>query len=72
MSATEQALELVRHLDEDRALRLIEWLRNDSPASPPEPMPAGAEAVLGCARRFHARPKSTAKWIRELRQGELD
>jgi bifunctional DNA-binding transcriptional regulator/antitoxin component of YhaV-PrlF toxin-antitoxin module len=35
-----------------------------------EPAPPGAEAMRGFARRFRAKPKRTADWMRELREGE--
>lgn len=36
----------------------------------PEDRPRGAKAMLGFARRFRDRPRSTEDWIRELRDGE--
>lgn len=36
----------------------------------PAEKPRGAEAMLGFARRFRETPRSTADWMRELREGE--
>ena len=33
--------------------------------------PQGAEAMRGFARRFRAKPRRTADWLRELREGEI-
>lgn len=35
-----------------------------------EDQPPGARAMLGFARRIHRQPRSTADWMRELREGE--
>jgi AbrB family looped-hinge helix DNA binding protein len=36
----------------------------------PEEQPAGAQAMRGFARRFRDQPRTTADWMRELREGE--
>ena len=36
----------------------------------PEDNPPGAQAMRGFARRFRDQPRSTADWMRELREGE--
>jgi hypothetical protein len=33
--------------------------------------PVGAKAMLGFARRFRKKPKSTQAWMNELREGEI-
>ena len=45
----------------DREIRLI-VLENEKPR--------GAAAMLGFARRFRPRPRRTAEWMKELREGE--
>lgn len=35
-----------------------------------EDQPAGARAMLGFARRLHRKPRRTADWMKELREGE--
>jgi len=36
----------------------------------PEDKPRGAQAMRGFARRFRDQPRTTADWMRELREGE--
>lgn len=33
--------------------------------------PRGAEAMRGFARRFRLAPRTTAEWMKELREGEI-
>lgn len=35
-----------------------------------EERPRGAKAMLGFARRFRPRPRRTADWMKDLREGE--
>jgi hypothetical protein len=69
MSAVEQAVEKVKHLDEAHAKQLLAWLQTQEQGSV-RPQALGARAVLGFARRFRAEPRSTSQWMSELREGE--
>ena len=70
MSAVELAIEKVKCLDETQARRLIEWLGTIETRSSQAMPVLGAHAMLGYARRFRQRPRSTAEWMAELRDGE--
>jgi hypothetical protein len=70
MNAVEIAIQKVKNLDEEGALRLIEWLRNVEQPILNRTAPAGARAMLGFARRLRPEPRSTAEWMAELREGE--
>jgi hypothetical protein len=70
MTATEQALEKERHLREDQARRLLRWLAEQECTGTVPPVPQGAAAMLGFARRSYPEPRTTAEWLRELREGE--
>ena len=70
MTATEQVIEKVRHLTEDQAQQLLEWLEQGARDAIPEAAPPGAVAMLGFARRFSSEPRTTAQWLTELREGE--
>ncbi len=70
MNAVELALQKVKKLDEEHALRLIEWLRTFDDVTPKVSAPLGARAMLGFARRFRSESRSTADWMAELREGE--
>lgn len=69
MSAVELAIEKVKALDEQQALKLIQWLESSQPAPHPSD-PLGARAMLGFARRFRSQVRATADWLAELREGE--
>jgi hypothetical protein len=70
MSTVEMAVERVRQLDDEHARRLLAWLETQEKAEPSWPAPLGAMAMLGCARNFHPRPRTTNEWMAELRGGE--
>jgi hypothetical protein len=70
MTATEQALEKVRHLTEEQAEQLLLWLGKAERATNPKAALPGAVAMLGFARRFYPEPRTTAQWLGELREGE--
>jgi hypothetical protein len=65
-------LELVTYspLDEAAARELLAWLEAHEAAQPAATTPVGAQAMLGFARRFRSETRSTAEWMRELREGE--
>lgn len=70
MTATEQAIEKVRRLTEEQTRQLLRWLGEfDRPATSKTAAP-GAVAMLGFARQFYPEPRTTAQWLRELREGE--
>ena len=70
MTATEQALEKVRHLTEEQARDLLRWLGEVERTTSPPVTPSGAIAMLGYARRFYPEPRTTAQCLHELREGE--
>ena len=70
MTAIEQALERVRRLTEEEVRELLRWLGEVQRSGRPPMKPTGAVAMLGCARRFYPEPRTTAQWLRELREGE--
>ena len=70
MSAIEAVIEKVRHLDEPAAMRLLAWIGAQANPVVPSAKPRGAMAMLGFARKFHDKPKTTAEWIAELRAGD--
>jgi len=72
MSAVEIAVEKVRQLDSEHARRLLVWLETMEKTEAAQPAPLGAMAMLGFARRFHPRPRTTNEWMAELRSGERD
>jgi hypothetical protein len=72
MSMVEMAVEKVRQLDNEHARRLLAWLEAQENADVRQSAPLGAMAMLGFARRFHPRPRTTAEWMAELRNGERD
>ena len=67
MSAVELAIQKVKNLDEEHALKLIEWLGTLERTSGEVKPPLGARAMLGFARRFRAESRTTAVWMAELR-----
>jgi hypothetical protein len=70
MTATELALEKVKKLTEAQAQQLLQWLSQVGSATEPRTQPLGAVAMLGFARRFYPEPRTTAEWLKELREGE--
>ena len=72
MSAIEIVIEKVKQLDEAHARQLLTWLQGQERATAPSQHPAGAMAMLGFARRFRPKPRTTADWMEELRAGERE
>ena len=72
MSAIEQAIEKMKHLDESHARRLLAWLQALEPSMPAPAAPRGAWAMLGFARRFRSDARPTFHWMSELREGARD
>jgi hypothetical protein len=72
MSTVEMAVEKVRQLDDEHAGRLLAWLETQEKAEADRPAPLGAMAMLGFARGFQPRPRTTNEWMTELRGGEGD
>ncbi len=70
MTATEQALEKVRRLTEKQARELLRWLGELERSGRPQAKTTGAVSMLGYARRFYPEPRTTAQWLRELREGD--
>jgi hypothetical protein len=72
MSAIDAAIEKVKQLDEVRAKQLLTWLQGLERSTTLGREPAGAEAMLGFARRFRLERRTTAEWMAELRAGERE
>lgn len=70
MSAVELAIEKVKALPEDKAKVLLDWLAELERADVPAPDAKGAMAALGYVRKFYPQPRTTAEWMKELREGE--
>lgn len=71
MSALEQLKHKVMLLDEHQAERLLVLLSMEEHRHDPAPeRRASARSMLGYARRLRAKPRCTADWMNELREGE--
>ena len=72
MNTIQLALQRVSLLDETLAARLIAWLDSQKTAPPPprQEKPLGARAMIGFARREGRAPRTTADWMKELREGD--
>ncbi len=66
------AVEKVRQLDNEHVRQLLAWLETQESAEVRQSAPLGAMAMLGFARGFHQRPRTTGEWMAELRSGERD
>lgn len=74
MSTIDIALQRVAKLDEQLACELLLWLDTRSrpqPAAQKE-QPLGAKAMIGFALQCGRAPRSTADWMKELREGDTD
>ena len=74
MNTVELAVERVAGLDEPLAAKLLAWLdREQATRVSQHPEPAlGAQAMIGFALRGGRAPRTTADWMRELREGDTD
>ena len=72
MNVVEQAMQRVASLDEETASKLIEWLDRQQTArpSPSKQQPLGAQAMIGFALHRGRGPRTTAEWMKDLRDGE--
>jgi hypothetical protein len=70
MSALELAIEKVRQLPEEKALALLDWLREQEKSAGSHANQDGASTVIGFARRYRNQPRRTQEWILQLRAGE--
>ena len=73
MSATEQLREEVKTLNETDAKATLSWLENYQAAKPAAVSEADLRRMddaLGFARHYRKEPRTTADWMRELREGE--
>jgi hypothetical protein len=74
MSAIDLALQRVADIDEQLASRLLVWL--DIPQAcvptPTKERPRGAHAMIGFAVKGGRAPRTTADWMKELREGDAD
>lgn len=74
MRTIDLALQRVARLYEQLAFELLAWLDARSrpqPAAPKE-QPLGARAMIGFALLTGRAPRSTADWMKELREGDSD
>jgi hypothetical protein len=74
MSTIEMAVQRVAGLDEPLAAKLLAWLdsQQTAPTAPPPVQPLGAHAMIGFALREGRAPRTTAGWMKELREGDAD
>jgi hypothetical protein len=74
MSPIDLALQRVANIDEQLAAKLLIWL-DDQQAPNPTPTkehPKVARAMIGFALVDGRAPRTTADWMKELREGETD
>ena len=74
MSTIELAVQRVAGLDESHAAKLLAWLDSQQAAQPalPQEQPLGAHAMIGFALRDGRAQRTTADWMKELREGDAD
>jgi hypothetical protein len=74
MSTIDLAIQRVAGLDEQLASKLLAWLDCQQAAkdAPSKDRPLGARAMIGFALRGGRAPRSTADWMKELRDGDAD
>jgi hypothetical protein len=86
MSAVEQAVEKVKALSEEEARELLAWLETHADADDEHILDRiedeleregvhrvdDIRKVLGWARKYHPEPRTTAEWMKILREGEED
>ena len=74
MTAIELAMQRVAALDESQASELLAWLdgQQRSQSAPQQEQSLGAHAMIGFALREGRAPRTTAEWMRELREGDAD
>jgi hypothetical protein len=74
MSTIDLALQRVASIDEQLASKLLVWLddQQTSNAYPTKERPKGAQAMIGFAMANGRAPRTTAEWMKELREGEAD
>lgn len=75
MSTTERLLERFTRLTEADAKAALDWIEHQRQ---PAPKPVGEaelrkmDEALGFARSFRGETRTTAEWMKELREGEAD
>ncbi len=74
MSTIDLAIQRVAGLDEQLASKLLAWLDSQQAAktAAPQERPLGAQAMIGFAALGARAPRTTADWMRELREGDED
>jgi hypothetical protein len=74
MSAIDLALQRVADIDEQLASRLLVWLdiQQACVPTPTKEPPSGAHAMTGFAVKGGRAPRTTADWMKELREGDAD
>lgn len=74
MSTIDLALQRVAGIDEQLASKLLVWLDNEQNANAHtiKERPKGAQAMIGFAMTDRRVPRTTAAWMKELRDGDKD
>ena len=70
MSATEQLLEQVKTMSEAEAKSVLEWLGKKPGIQMEAEPPIGAFAAIGWARKHNVPYKTTAEYMKAIREGE--
>jgi hypothetical protein len=69
VSAVEVAVEKVKHLPEDKARKLLDLIAQLE-APPANSQAASSASALGFARRYRKDARTTAAWMKDLRERE--
>lgn len=74
MSTIDLAIQRVAGLDEQLASKLLAWLDSQQAlkTAAPQVRPLGARAMIGFAVQGGRVPRTTADWMKELREGDRD
>lgn len=74
MSTIDLAIQRVAGLDEQLASKLLAWLDTQQAVktTAPKERPLGARAMIGFAVQGGRAPRTTADWMKELREGDRD
>lgn len=74
MSTIDLAIQRVAGLDEQLASKLLAWLdiQQAATTAAPQERPLGARAMIGFAVQDGRAPRTTADWMKELREGDED
>ena len=72
MKTVELAVQRVGALDDELASKLLDWLDKQQAvkSAAVRETPLGARAMIGFALRGGRAPRTTAAWMKELREGD--